>query len=559
MRSPRPFVSALLLFCCVNGLYAQQHSMVHDAVVQLLENSAQLPPDGEPIKCGLSAVTTAMGIRSAHGAILSGAAATMLTRPVLQTSIARSGYRVHFDTTGVNAPALLDGAGAAIPGSFRAYVDSVFASLVYVTPIETQGLGYGTLPPDDTLNGGPEYDVFVMELGSMYGYTTPDGAPPDGGTATTFMTIDNDFSFVHPPANRGIPALHVTLAHELHHALQIGNYGYWQNDIFFYEITSTWMEDVLYPAVNDYYEYLQASWGHFRAPERAFTSNDLICYSRSIWGHYIAARYGREMMRTTWEQIRSVRPMAAIDRALRTRGYDAPAAFAEWTLWNHFTGARSDPSKYYPDGADYPLMAEIPVEYRPPSREITGSLAPFASRYYQLMRPPDTMTVIVANVDLAAATAQSAGKDYTFDFRASRPNDSYLPTPIGLYAHLGVATPVIWASWFVVGDTVRRNVDPAQFAEGRAFPNPFLPGTHARVAMPVDGADQVTGSVTIFSSGLDPVFASGTTTSSWYLDRQMFFWDGKRIDGSVVSSGVYVYVIDLGDRRVTGKIALVRR
>ncbi|MBK7256803.1 MAG: hypothetical protein IPI01_03080 [Ignavibacteriae bacterium] len=530
--------------------------MVHDAAAQLLGNSAQLPPEGEPIKCGLSAVTNALSVK---GRVLAGAASTMLSRPLLQTSLVRSGFRVHFDTTGFNTPTLLDGTGAAVPGTARAYVDSVFASLAYVAPIETQVLGYGVLPSDDTLNGGPEYDVFIMELGSMYGYTTPDGSPPDGGTATTFMTIDNDYAFVHPAVNRGLPALHVTIAHELHHALQIGNYGYWQNDVFFYEITSTWMEDVLYPEVNDYYEYLKASWGHFRTPERAFTSNDLICYSRSIWGHYIAARYGRDMMRTTWEQIRAMAPMAAIDRALRTKGYDAQGAFADWSLWNHFTGTRSEPSKYYPDAADYPLMMEIPVEYRPPSREITGSLAPFAARYYQLMRSPDTMTVIVANVDLAAATAQAAGKDYAFDFRSTRPNDGYRITPIGLFAHLGVATPVHWASWFVVGDTVRRNIDASQFAEGRAFPNPFLPGNHARAAMPVDGTDQVTGSVSVFSSGLDPVYTSGTSSSSWYLDRQMFFWDGKGTDGSAVPSGIYIYVIDLGDRRVTGKIALVRR
>ena len=85
------------------------------------------------------------------------------------------------------------------------------------------------------------------------------------------------------------------------------------------------------------------------------------------------------------------------------------------------------------------------------------------------------------------------------------------------------------------------------------------PGNHARVAMPVDGTDQVTGSVSVFSSGLDPVYTSGTSSSSWYLDRQMFFWDGKGTDGSAVPSGIYIYVIDLGDRRVTGKIALVRR
>jgi hypothetical protein len=77
--------------------------------------------------------------------------------------------------------------------------------------------------------------------------------------------------------------------------------------------------------------------------------------------------------------------------------------------------------------------------------------------------------------------------------------------------------------------------------------------------MTVDGTEQVTGSVSVFSSGMDLVYSSGTCASSWYLDQQMFFWDGKGNDGSVVPTGVYIYVVDLGDRQVKGKIALVRR
>jgi hypothetical protein len=556
----RRLVIGLVFAACWSAqVHAQPAPALRSAMDRMLEFCAQAPPEGEPVKCGFPAMTSALRVRQSGSAGLASAASVLLSRPAMQTSIVRSGFRVHFDTTGFNAPALLDSAYNHIPGSARAYVDSVFACLAYVVPTETQTLGYGALPADDTLNGGPEYDVFIMELGSMYGYTTPDGSPTDGGRASSFLTIDNDFAFVHPAKNRGIPALHVTIAHELHHALQIGNYGYWQNDVYFYEITSTWMEDVLYPAVDDYYEYLRAGWGHFSNPERPFTSDDLICYSRALWGHFIARKFGRDMMRTMWEQVRSAAPLTAMDKALRMKGYDAATAFAEWNLWNHFTGTRSDASRYYPDGADYPLMVEVPIEYTPPSRTISNGLSPFASRYYQLVRSPDTMTVIVTNVDLASAVAKTAAKDFSFDFRSAKPDDSYRLTPIGLFAHLGVANQAHWASWFVIGDTVRPNIDPNQFAEGRAFPNPFLPGRHARVALPVSGSDQVSGTVYIYTSGTDLVYAADACASTWYLDHQMFFWDGTGSDGSLVPSGVYVYVIDIGDRRVTGKIALVRR
>jgi hypothetical protein len=529
------------------------------AVTSLLEADGQVPPGDEPVKCGLGAVTRALAVRRSGSTILQRAAAAVLTRPVMQTSITRNGFTVHFDTTGIDTPKLLDASGVAIPGSALAFVDSVFASLAYVAPFETQTLGYGALPSDGTLGGGPEYDIYIVELSNMYGSTTPDGSPPEGGMSTTFMTIDNDFVFVRPVKNRGIPGMNVTIAHELHHALQIGNYGFWQEHAYYYEITSTWMEDVVYPAVDDYYNYLTASWGQFRNPDVTFTSNGLICYSRGVWGQFIARKFGRDMMRATWEQIRSAVPLTAIDRALRTQGYDAATAFAEWAMWNHFTGPQSNPARYYPDGAEYPVMTAAVAEYTPPSRTLSGSLPAFSSRYYELQRSPDTMAVIVANVDLNGALGLGTGGTYVFDFRSAGFDASDRLTPIGLYGRLNVTIPAVWSAWYILGDTVRPNIDPASLVEGRAFPNPFLPGKQTRVALPISGDAPATGSLAVYSSGMDLVYATGNVTSTTYLDRQMFFWDGSGNGGSTVPSGVYIYVIDLGDRRVTGKIALVRR
>lgn len=553
------FLAMLLAAAAVAAEQPGDSAVVHAAALHLLEDCGMAPADGEAVKCGFPAVMHGLAVRGAGRESLARAAGVLLARPTMQTSRAGGGFRVHFDTAGVHAAALLDTARNRIPGTAVAFAESVLASLAFVAPIECVTLGYGSLRDDGVLGGGPEYDVYVMDLANMYGYTTPDGWPPDGGTATTFITIDNDFAFVRPVKNRGIPGMQVTVAHELHHALQIGNYGYWQDHTYFYEMTSTWMEDVLYPAVDDYLQYLFASWGHFRNPDRPFTSNELICYSRGIWGHYIAARFGRDMMRTMWEQIRTAIPITAMDRALRTRDSDVAAAFAEWSLWNHFTGARSVPAKYYPDAADYPTMILPPVEYAPPSRTLPGTLEPLSGRSYDLIRPPDTMTVILVNTDLAGAVNRDGPAAYTLEFRAARPDQSWHPTPIGLFCHLGVATSTAWSTWYVIGDTVRRNIDPASLVEGRAFPNPFIPGSHQRVALPVDGAGEVRASLQVYNSGMDLVYASAVEAATWYLDRQMFFWDGKDAEGRPAASGIYFFVLDTGDRRVRGKIALVRR
>jgi len=70
---------------------------------------------------------------------------------------------------------------------------------------------------------------------------------------TSDIDIDNDFIGSKYNA-KGIQALRVTAAHEFHHAIQYG-YGWW-GERYPYELTSTWMEDVVYTDVNDYYQYL---------------------------------------------------------------------------------------------------------------------------------------------------------------------------------------------------------------------------------------------------------------------------------------------------------------
>ncbi|HTR80530.1 MAG TPA: MXAN_6640 family putative metalloprotease, partial [Bacteroidota bacterium] len=309
-------------------------------------------------KCGLPAITYAIKNRDHLTPEVSQALQIILDRPTSQKSILVGSFRIHYDTTGIEAAAMLDSLYQPIPGTADQFADSVGAIANYCEWFETKVLGYLPSPADSMAGGGPEYDIYVVDLGD-YGFTTPEtpiNNKPQGGTYTSFMTIDNSFAFVNPPANRGLPGMRVTIAHELHHSIQIGNYGYWTNDIYFYELTSVWMEDVVFNDVNDYYQYEKSPEGQFASPQVPFNTNSFIMYSRAIWGHYIAKRFGRDAMLRTWEEIQSAPPLEAIDRALQKPPYNSSfnAAFAEWNVWNYFTGARSDSALYYPEGAAYP-------------------------------------------------------------------------------------------------------------------------------------------------------------------------------------------------------------
>lgn len=523
------------------------------ATLRIIEAHNAYP--GEIVKCGLPALGAAFRERTT---MQKPAGIEEITaRPTMQTSKAAGGFRVHYDTSGIDAAAMLDSLNRRIAGSANEYADSVLAILAYVHPLQTVQLGYAAPQPDAGLGGGDEYDFYVMELGNLYGYTTPDTGILPGDTTSTFVTIDNDFSFVTPVANKGLPALRVTIAHEYQHSIQLGRYSYWYEDAYLYEISATWMEDVAYTDVNDYYNYVNAAWGHFRNPQTLFMSGDnLIMYSRSVWGLYLQKRFGADMMRNIWEQTRLARPPEAMDRALRGRQSSLSTAFAEWTLWNYFTGTRADTAMYYPEGGSYPLIAQSRVNFNPPSREIDDSLRSYAARYFEIFSPGDTSAIVAVNTDYSGGTGTSPFQTFELALASTNPDGSYIRAGESLYARVRGETPGDWTSW-VIWDTTITGGSRVTVPEATPFPNPFRPDGTNEVNIPLSATASVKATLAIYTTSFERV-ATVDGFSSAFNGTQVVSWDGRTVHGAMAGSGVYIFVVSLPDRTLTGKLALIR-
>lgn len=526
---------------------------------------------GEDVKCGLPAVAIALAQRDTASGLLRVQIDAALQRPILQKSVLAGRFRIHYDTSGTNAPALLNASHQRIPGTANAFADSVGSILSYVLRYETDSLGYLPPPPDNGSGGGTEYDIYINGM-SSYGATYPESpiiSKPDGSTYTSYMEIDNDFMFVVPDSNKGLPALRVTLAHELHHAIQMGQYGYWGNDIFFYEITSVWMEDVLFTEVNDYFQYLRASWGHFRNPEVPLNSppGNFIVYSRGIWGQFIAKKYGRSVMRRAWEWMQSVRPLQAMNNAL----LEAPnysslrEAFGEWTLWNYYTGTRHDPVRYYPEGRYYPNMLLNAVGFTPPARPIPGHLGALGGKYYQIILSADTLALILGNVNVAAAFSGSTTLfPFTFLLNTQQLDETYKATPVGIFVKLDVTDPGNWYS----SDGVSGGTGPSSIAAGKPYPSPFLADGQKVVSIPVNGPNDMVGTISIFSSSMDLIY-SEVQPATVPFGKPVFTWNGRDFDNQLAATGIYLYVVEVPGSvsrtadsyryvdRYTGKIVLI--
>jgi hypothetical protein len=506
-----------------------------------------------PDKCGLPVIAEAMVDRIRLAPEERAALDLLLQREERQKFIVAGSFRIHYDTVGVHAPAMLDSSHQRIEGTANEFADSVAAIINYVARFDSV-IRY-LLPPSDGEEGGSsEYDIYIGELGNLYGETTPEtklDSKPDGSRYTTFMRIDNDFIFVNPASNRGMPALRVTLAHEFHHAIQVGSYGFWTNDVYFYEISSVWMEDLLYTDVNDYYQYLASSQGHFDQPDIPFNSNMLVMYSRGIWGHYVTKKYGLDAMRRSWEFVSTNRPLEAIDNALQEDPYSSNfrSAFAEWTLWNLHTGIRSDTSRYYPEADDYPDITQTVVQFTPPSRSVAGSLGTLAARYYRVLTQTNDFILILSNLNFEEAVEDNNTLfPYSLQLNVNQVDASYEPTATGIFVKLNVSDPTNWWTWGTIGGT----------AEGVVFPNPFLTDGRGFVTFSVSAQVEVSGTLNIYSSSMDLVYST-TEFSSQLLEEHVFRWGGRTNDNELAQSGVYIFVLELPDRIVKGKFALIRK
>jgi hypothetical protein len=340
--------------------------------------------------------------------------------------------------------------------------------------------------------------------------------------------------------------------------IQIGRYGYWFSDVWFYEATSTWLEDVLYTDVNDYYNYMRSSYSHFYHPDLELTYSDaasalgIVMYSRCILGVFLTKRFGANAMRTTWERIRTEPPLPALRDVLPV-SYSSTFvdAFGLWTAWNSYTNSRSDASKYYPEGSAFPIITETPVDLGSmTTRTISSTLGSPGARYFRCFSGSDTVFVGFAYGG-TASDAGSSGIAFSFTVSKTRVDASYRKTGSGLYLSYSLPNASEWTIW-EFGSSTPSN--PQSSLTATPYPNPFIPQRQSVVNFPTT---EVSAVVSVYTLDMVKVYEAAQQ-SEFSLGRRVFTWNGMTTDGKMAGSGVYFYVLSAGNSREIGKFTVVR-
>jgi len=292
-------------------------------------------------------------------------------------------FRIHYTLTGWDAVSAEDLTGSGVPD----WVEETAAAMERSYAVQVTQLGLQPPPPDPV--DGPEWDVYILDIDAWgyYGWTDHDvrvTRNPD--TYTSYITLDNDYALT---LTKGLDGMRVTAAHEFNHMIQLGYHGrydvqdgFW-DDLFMMEASSTWMEDVVYDDINDYYYYLDS---FFMNSNKAFNHvGNLREYGLCIWFHFLEKHLGgRGFFVNLWENIVDFPALPAMEHTLRRAGTSLDREIPRFYAWNVMTGSRADTVRYYPEGKHYPETALDSALVLADPTEIDSAIRSTAARYYRL-------------------------------------------------------------------------------------------------------------------------------------------------------------------------------
>jgi len=257
-------------------------------------------------------------------------------------------FEIHYTNSGQDAVNPADTNGNRVPD----YIEMMGAELEHVWSTELDAMGWLQPPSDQTVDGDPDYDVYVVDM-PYYGYTVGEGQADQGiqpgdnenspeaierNAWYSYIGLENDYrGFSCTP----LDCIRVTAAHEFNHAIQFG-YDAWE-ETWLMEATATWMEDEVYDYVNDNLAYLPY---YFDDPDLCLPSaipyRPNRWYSNWIFVRFISEHYGgSNTVRSFWEHsvnydsYRGYHAFETLEDVLSDLGANLPAVFAGFVAANY--------------------------------------------------------------------------------------------------------------------------------------------------------------------------------------------------------------------------------
>ena len=514
----------------------------------------------ETIKCGTPIIADLRKYWSSLSAADQDFFDEILQRPYTQNSLVSPAgkFRLHFDTSGFNRVPAEDGNSNGIPD----YIDQAAQEFDYCYSIEIDTLQY-RIPPSDNGVAGEEIDVYFQNLSNAYGYTDFEEKIPNSpyNIWTSYIVLDNDYAesgfYTH-----GLDAVRVTAAHEFFHVIHLG-YNFRNMDLYFFEMSSTWMEDRVYNDINDYYAYLPSFLPQSDKP--ITYSNGAFEYGAAIFLKFIQEKYSDDIIRRTWEQIGDYNSIVALKLSFDEQGIDFSSAFNYFAVWNYFTGARSVQKSFYKEAEFYPIV------YMKNNISFMSDTTIEGSGYY--------LSVNYFNV-----LSLSSGNISIYEYNDNLRTGIIIEQPVVKIAadvfpqHIENIGIVSNSSYFVLIATNTEIPDDLElslseypkiqnkwritknisYLENYIFPNPYLSGKHIVLKVDVNILEDANLTCSILTENGRLVHQHQLGEISKGQNLLQIPWNGQDKNGEKIASGVYLCLISGDDTNILNKFTLLR-
>ena len=278
--------------------------------------------------------------------------------------------------------------------------------------------------------GNALYDIYISNDGA--GMVVPENlypVEPYTGGRTSYMkisTLSNNYE--------SLPSWsHHVVAHEVHHSIQLrygtgtsgtpGNYIY---NLWFFEQTATYMQNVVFPNSNHLYTMLSncdvvtpLTYTNYGIDYPA----DIYPYRSALWQKYLVKSIGdSSIVRYMWEDYglqfasgSTVSLFPIYENSINIASnnqFSMTEAFNEYSLWRYFTGERGIQNIFFEDALGYCTASTFDING-------TYSLSSNRGGAYFFNLPQDETNLIISSESLNDINCRHVTIDSNNEFTLS--------------------------------------------------------------------------------------------------------------------------------------------
>jgi hypothetical protein len=413
----------------------------------------------------------------------------------------------------------------------------------------------------DPVIPGVPYEIRFRQI-NAYGFTQSQGV-------TSFIVVHRNFDGFpannDPDGNR-LGALKVTIAHELKHAIQYAT-SQWQGNtgqVNWLEMDATMIEEVVYPQVADYLNYLDvcvtSACSIFKDPNRSTPGS----YFHATWMLYYDLAIDTTFWVDVWAEIRKQPQSSVMFNVMREillrRNMDFNTEFTRNHLWHFASGSNAMPGYGFPDAALFPTPKTTSVSFLTDTmQELQNEFQINAAQYLVANDLTRQFGDITVTIDYSAPTVGVGLLSYNTNGSwnehirtgSSAVDRGFIRIPTGIMAQHVDRFALILANPGSITQQIEFSIYARELPQDvtltQNYPNPFNPVTSIPFSIPNTGAIR-----------LDILDSQGRLIQTLINETLNPGFYDVPFQGTHLSSGLYLYKLTTPTGVLLGKMLLIK-